>query len=86
MAKAFADQIQRPEMASLTFEEHFGLIVDYQMTDLENRRMHNRLKSAKLRLSASIDDLDFRKEGALIVRRLCLFLLQGYIEVAAPRE
>ncbi|OQX04596.1 MAG: AAA family ATPase, partial [Desulfobulbaceae bacterium A2] len=59
MARAFADQLQCPDMTALSFEERFGLIVDYQMTDLENRRMLNRLKNAKLRLSASIEDLDF---------------------------
>ena len=61
MARAFADQMQCPDMAQLCFEERFGLIVDYQMTDQENRRMQNRLKNAKLRLSASIEDLDFRQ-------------------------
>lgn len=61
MAKAFADQMQCPDMTQLTFEERFGLIVDYQVTDLENRRMQNRLRTAKLRLSASIEDLDFRQ-------------------------
>jgi DNA replication protein DnaC len=61
MAKAFADQMQTPDMAKLSFEERFGLIVDYQMTDLLNRRMLNRLKNAKLRLSASVEDLDFRQ-------------------------
>lgn len=61
MARAFADQMQCPDMAQLSFEERFGLIVDYQTTDLENRRMQNRLKNAKLRLSASIEDLDFRQ-------------------------
>lgn len=61
MAKAFADQMQCPDMTQLTFEERFGLIVDYQITDLENRRMQNRLRTAKLRLSASIEDLDFRQ-------------------------
>ena len=61
MARAFADQMQCPDMAQLCFEERFGLIVDYQMTDLENRRMQNRLKAARLRLSASIEDLDFRQ-------------------------
>ena len=60
MAQAFADQMHCPDMAQLSFEERFGLIVDYQMTDLENRRMQNRLKTAKLRLSASVEDLDFR--------------------------
>ena len=61
MARAFADQLQCPDMAQLSFEERFGLIVDYQMTDLENRRMQNRLRTAKLRQSASIEDLDFRQ-------------------------
>ncbi len=62
MARAFAAQMQCPDMAHLSFEERFGLIVDYQMTDQENRRMQNRLKTAKLRLSASIEDLDFKKD------------------------
>ena len=61
MAKAFATQMQCPDMTQLSFEERFGLIVDYQMTDLENRRMQNRLKNAKLRLSACIEDLDFKQ-------------------------
>ena len=52
-------------MAKLSFEERFGLIVDYQMTDLENRRMQNRLKNAKLRMSASLEDLDFRQGRGL---------------------
>lgn len=60
MARAFSDQLQSPDMASLSFEERFGLIVDYQMTDLENRRMLSRLKNARFRLSAAIEDLDFR--------------------------
>ena len=61
MAQAFTEQMQRPDMASLTFEERFGLLVDHQMTELENPRMQNRLKTAKLRLSASIEDLDFKE-------------------------
>ena len=61
MARSFADQMQCPDMTQLSFEERFGLIVDYQMTDLENRRMQNRLKNAKLRLSASVEDLDFKQ-------------------------
>ena len=60
-AQAFANKTQCPDMAQLSFEERFGLIVDYQMTDLENRRMQNRLKNAKLRLSASIEDIDFKQ-------------------------
>ncbi len=65
MARAFADQLQSPDITHLSFEERFGLIVDYQMTDLENRRMQNRLKNAKLRLSASLEDLDFKQGRGL---------------------
>lgn len=65
MAKAFADQMQCPDITQLTFEERFGLIVDHQMTDLENRRMQNRLKKAKLRLPACLEDLDFKQGRGL---------------------
>jgi len=76
MARAFADQLQCPDMTALSFEERFGLIVDYQMTDLENRRMLNRLKNAKLRLSASIEDLDF-KQGRGMDRSTVMSLAQN---------
>jgi DNA replication protein DnaC len=65
MAKAFADQMQCPDITQLTFEERFGLIVDHQITDLENRRMQSRLKKAKLRLPASLEDLDFKQGRGL---------------------
>ncbi len=65
MARAFADQMQTPDIAQVSFEERFALLVDYQMTDLDNRRMHNRLKNAKLRLAARIEDLDFKQRRGL---------------------
>ncbi len=65
MAKAFADQMQCPDITQLTFEERFGLIVDHQMTDLENRRMQSQLKKAQLRLPASLEDLDFKQGRGL---------------------
>lgn len=65
MAEAFVEQLRFPDIASLSFEERLGLLIDCQMTDVENRRVQNRLKSAKLRLSASIEDLDFRDSRGL---------------------
>ncbi len=59
MARAFQEQLATPNMAALSFEERFGLIVDRQLTELENRRMQNRLKTAKLRLTACVEDLEF---------------------------
>ena len=60
MAQAFTEQLCRPDLANLSFEERFGLLVDCQMTALDNRRLHNRLKTARLRLAAAVEDLDFR--------------------------
>ena len=60
MAQAFNDQLCRPDMTNLSFEERFGLLVDSQMTAIDNRRLHSRLKTARLRVSAAVEDLDFR--------------------------
>ncbi len=65
MAQAFQEQMNCPDMTALSFEERIGLIVDFQMTANENRRMRNRLKSARLRVAASIEDLDFRSDRNL---------------------
>jgi len=67
MAQAFRKQLECPDMASLSFEERFGLLVDHQQLDIENRRLKNRLQAARLRLTASVEDLDFRSGRAWIV-------------------
>jgi DNA replication protein DnaC len=65
MARAFQQQCVDPNMAQLPFEERFGLIVDQQITEMDNRRLKNRLKSARLRLSASVEDLDLHNGRGL---------------------
>ena len=76
MAQAFRDQMNCPDMTALCFEERFGLIVDFQTTAIENRRMRNRLKGARLRLTASIEDLDFRS-GRNLDRAVIMSLAQN---------
>ena len=44
----------------LGFEERLGLLVDREMTDRENRRLKTRLRKAKLRQNACVEDVDFR--------------------------
>lgn len=65
MAEAFREQLNCPDMSQLSFEERFGLLVDHQMLAIENKRLQNRLKSAKLRFSATIEDLEFRADRGL---------------------
>jgi len=65
MARAFEEQLERPDYAELSFEERLGLLVDREAQDRENRRLARRLKAAKLRSDAVIEDLDFRAPRGL---------------------
>jgi DNA replication protein DnaC len=65
MLKAFTEQLQMPEIEELTFEERFGLLVDHEWTERENRRLKTRLRKAKLRQNASVEDIDFRHPRGL---------------------
>ncbi len=60
MARAFTEQLESPSYQELSFEERLGLLVDREAQDRENRRLARRLKAAKLRSDAVIEDLDFR--------------------------
>ncbi len=59
MADAYAEQIDRPEADSLTFDERLGLLVDREASERESRRLTNRLRRARLRQSAAIEDIDY---------------------------
>jgi len=65
MAKALREQLQNHKATALNFEERLGLLVDREMTERENRRLASRLKTAKLRISAAIEDIDFRQPRGL---------------------
>lgn len=52
------EQRQLPDMASLSFAERLGLLVDRELTDRANRRLQSRLRHAKLRPAAPLEDLD----------------------------
>jgi len=82
MVKALTEQQQMAEVDSLGFEERLGLLVDREATERENRKLGTRLKKAKLRQSASIEDLDFRKargmDKALILSlAACAWIAKG---------
>ena len=65
MAEAWKDQMARPDMDGLAFEERFGLLVDAQCLFRENKRMKRLLENAKLKLSASLEDIDYRAPRGL---------------------
>lgn len=60
MTAALRDQLEMPDVEALTFEERLGLLVDREATERDDRRLKARLRKAKLRQTASVEDLDFR--------------------------
>jgi len=60
MARTLEEQMHMPQARSLSFEERLGLMVDREMTERENRRLQTRLRKAKLRTKACMEDIDYR--------------------------
>ena len=60
MAEAFEQQLGSAEHARLSFEDRFGLLADSEWTAREQRKLTRRLRSAKLRHAASLEDIDFK--------------------------
>ena len=65
MAAALADQSATPDITDLSFEERLGRLVDREMTERDNRRMSSRLRRAKLRHAAILEDIDYRNSRGL---------------------
>jgi DNA replication protein DnaC len=60
MAQAFQEQLELKSSQELSFEERLGLLIDREMTHRDNRRFDRRLKNAKLKQPASLEDIDFK--------------------------
>jgi len=75
MADALEEQRSTTAAHALDFEERLAFLVEREVTSRDNRRMERLLKQAKLRLPASVEDLDFRACRGL--DRSLLFRLAG---------
>ena len=65
MYHALVEQLQMSDIAALSFEERFGLLVDRELTERDTRRLTTRLRQAKLRQTACIEDIDDRHPRGL---------------------
>ena len=65
MLKAYTEQVEMPECEQLTFDERFGLLLDRESCERDNRRLQYRLRKAKLRLAACLEDIDYRHPRGL---------------------
>lgn len=57
--------MQTPEATELPFDDRFGMLVDAEVASRDSRRLQGRLRTAQLRQSACIEDLDFRTARGL---------------------
>ncbi len=65
MADAFVELQSTAEAAELSREDWLGLLVDREATSREDKRLARRLREAKLRQAAVIEDTDYRTPRGL---------------------
>ena len=65
MKEALVEQQDMADIEELEFEERLGLLVDREITVREDRRLKNRLRNARLRQQAAIEDLDYQHPRGL---------------------
>lgn len=65
MADAFSELQASAAAAELSREDWLGLLVDREATSRENKRLARRLREAKLRQVAVVEDTDFRTPRGL---------------------
>ena len=65
MAEAYEEHRRAPQSADLSFEDRFAQLVERQWTWKEDRALRNRLRNARLKQSACVEDIDFRHRRGL---------------------
>ncbi len=65
MVEAFKTQQQDAAANELSFAERLAMLVDQQWNWRENQALERRMKAAKLRGNACIEDIDFRAARGL---------------------
>lgn len=65
MVKALETQVETNDIQELSFEDRLGLLVDAELIARQNKQLHSRLKDARLRLSACMEDLDLKTSRGL---------------------
>jgi DNA replication protein DnaC len=65
MADAFIELQNAPDAGELSREDWLGLLVDREATSRENKRLTRRLREARLRQAAVVEDVDYRAHRGL---------------------
>ena len=79
MLQALEEQIEQPALAELSFEERLGILVDREILYRENRRLGRLLSAAKLRVSACVEDIDYRHARGLDKPRMASLITLDWL-------
>lgn len=80
MADAFQQQLRGSEHAKLSFEERLGLLVDSEWSVREQRKLTRRLRVARLRYAASLEDVNFKHPRGLDRQQVLSLSNCGWIQ------
>ena len=65
MRAALIEQSELPDIDALAFNERLGLLVERESTVRADRRLQTRLRKARLKQHAAIEDIDYRTRRGL---------------------
>jgi len=65
MVEALQRQLATSQSAALSFEERLGMLIDAEWSGREQRKLNQRLRTARLRHPASLEDVDFKAPRGL---------------------
>jgi DNA replication protein DnaC len=80
MARAYEELAASPRGAELEHAEWLGLLLDRELADRQDRRLKARLRYARLRQQAAIEDVDYRTARGLDRALFQKLALGGWIE------
>lgn len=73
IVEALENQLKNPESERLLFEERLAMLVDNELILRENKRLQNRLKKAKFKQNACLQDIDYKSHRGLDKRHFMSF-------------
>lgn len=66
MVRSLDEQLEDPESGSMSFEDRLSLLIDREYIDRENKRLASRLRNAKLKQEAVLEDFDYSSDRGVL--------------------
>lgn len=80
MARAFKEQLSDPNIANLSFEDRFGLLVDHEWTSRKNNHLKRLIKNARFaETGACVEDIEYHSDRNLDSAQIACLSTCDYI-------